>query len=99
MAKSQKKAKALSFDDITQSKDYEDVISAIKSYNERLFATKAESPTGHLFVNGKHVEMNGVSKSMYSCQFTLLTPAMAGIRPAGTHVPDAVLGPTDRERC
>jgi UDP-glucose:glycoprotein glucosyltransferase len=36
-------------------------IPLIEKYGYRLLATKEESPAGHLFINGKHTVLGGVS--------------------------------------
>jgi UDP-glucose:glycoprotein glucosyltransferase len=37
----------------------------IAAYTERLDATRATSPLGHVFFNGKHLDMNDVSSFLY----------------------------------
>ncbi|WVQ78198.1 hypothetical protein IAT38_000281 [Cryptococcus sp. DSM 104549] len=44
----------LAFDDVLSNDDYDSHLAATDSYLTRLMATKAESPSGHLFMNGKH---------------------------------------------
>jgi hypothetical protein len=52
---------SLSFDELLQSSELEEKLEANKKYTTRLMATKEDSPTGHLFINGKHFPMGGVS--------------------------------------
>ena len=51
---------SLRFDEMLASFDFDTKLDANSKFTSRLLATKEESPTGHLFVNGRHVPMNGV---------------------------------------
>ena len=56
---------ALSFEDMLASVDLDDKLDANRKYTTRLLATKDESATGHLFVNGRHTPMSGVSADAF----------------------------------
>jgi len=47
------------------SVDLDDKLDANRKYTTRLLATKDESATGHLFVNGRHTPMSGVSADAF----------------------------------
>lgn len=59
------KKPALPFEQALTSEQDEDVMKYTENYMERLQATKVESPSGHLFVNGKYVPMAGVSRDAF----------------------------------
>lgn len=50
----------LSFDDLQASPIVDKLIDANQAYAARLGATKAESPSGHFFLNGKHTVLTQV---------------------------------------
>jgi hypothetical protein len=55
----------LSFDDViagVEGADFTQQLNNIHLYTTRLAATKKESEAGHLFINGKHVPLGGVSR-------------------------------------
>lgn len=55
---------AISFDAVLRGESSATVPEdKIKTYTERLGATLAASPTGHVFVNGKHFNLDDVSLS------------------------------------
>ncbi|KAL7422173.1 killer toxin resistant protein [Cryptotrichosporon argae] len=54
--KSRSGKEALSFDDVLARPD-DGQMTAIRHYLDRLVANKADSPSGHIFVNGKHAPM------------------------------------------
>lgn len=55
------KKPALPFNEMLASFDSDSKLEANRNFTSRLLATKEESPTGHLFVNGRHTPMSGVS--------------------------------------
>lgn len=62
-AASRSKKPALPFEEMLSQSDFDDRLDANSMYTSRIMATKEDSPTGHLFINGKHVPMSGVSDS------------------------------------
>jgi UDP-glucose:glycoprotein glucosyltransferase len=54
------KKPALPFDEMLGTFDFDIKLEANNKFTSRLLATKEESPTGHIFVNGRHAPMNGV---------------------------------------
>ncbi|WWD15785.1 hypothetical protein CI109_100209 [Kwoniella shandongensis] len=50
---------ALPFDEVIASEDYDHHLAQTAEYMSRLLATKEESKSGHLFINGKHTLMGG----------------------------------------
>jgi UDP-glucose:glycoprotein glucosyltransferase len=44
----------LSFDQVIGPASLSEEVQKVSSYQVRLLATKAESPSGHMFVNGKY---------------------------------------------
>lgn len=50
----------LAFDEMLSSDVLETQLEGIKAYSDRVAATKAESESGHLFINGQHFNLNGV---------------------------------------
>jgi UDP-glucose:glycoprotein glucosyltransferase len=44
----------LPFDQVIGPSSFSEEVQKVSSYQTRLLATKAESPSGHMFVNGKY---------------------------------------------
>lgn len=62
---------SISFDELLSSSDFDDKLDSSSKYMKRLLATKEESATGHLFINGKHYPMTAVSLPGSSTERTL----------------------------
>ena len=45
---------SLSFEEVIGSNSMSETLQKVASYQQRLLATKSESPNGHLFINGKY---------------------------------------------
>lgn len=90
MAASRSKKPALPFEEMLSLSDYAERLDANSKYTSRIMATKEDSTTGHLFVNGKHVPMSGVSIAMTLLRFSRLTTAMDGFRSARAQQPTSV---------
>lgn len=53
---------SLPFDQVIGSNSLSEEVQKVSSYQTRLLATKSESPTGHMFVNGKYFPFANVSE-------------------------------------
>jgi len=45
---------SLTFEEVIGTTSMSETLQKVASYQQRLLATKSESPNGHLFINGKH---------------------------------------------
>lgn len=45
---------SLSFEEVIGSNSMSETLQKVASYQQRLLATRSESPNGHLFINGKY---------------------------------------------
>ena len=68
---------SVSFDQVLISDNNLQRLEGIQRFNSRLMATKAESPTGHIFINGKHAPMGGVCPILRTCKDMLMQRVQA----------------------
>jgi UDP-glucose:glycoprotein glucosyltransferase len=57
----------LPFDQVIGTSCLSEEVQKVSSYQTRLLATKVESPSGHMFVNGKYYPFANVSKTDNCC--------------------------------
>jgi UDP-glucose:glycoprotein glucosyltransferase len=57
----------LPFDQVIGPNSLSEELQKVSSYQTRLLATKAESPSGHMFVNGKYYPFANVRERTELC--------------------------------
>ncbi|EIW69539.1 hypothetical protein TREMEDRAFT_44060 [Tremella mesenterica DSM 1558] len=50
---------SLPFSQVLESHEFDPQFKALQTYTERVAALKEDAPSGHLFLNGKHIPLNG----------------------------------------
>lgn len=99
LAASRSKKPALPFEEMLSQSDFDERLNANFKYTSRIMATKEDSASGHLFINGKHVPMSGVSAGNAETRTDRLTTAMDGVCAAGADEPTPIPGRTGTSGC